>query len=173
MDGADYSGELRNINKTDALSHLASYLPKKEIAKMREVSTGWKRDIEEKVHIYKIGFDRNGWSRWDGETDLKYGWGIEMQQNMISGEISGGGINNGDSSNTARRKVIFGDVHKGVYTINVLFPSTQQENVYVGTIGEEDGKTVFRGTYRLVKSIGGLRKAGDGGEIWGVVERKL
>lgn len=155
-------------------SHVASFLPKKDLGTFSQVSRTMQSGIKETVKYYKIGYDKNGWAKWDSNNTRQYGWGIDLIV-YSNGEISGGGTNNYELAHYARIKQVF-DSHvvNGVYTINVHFPTTDQHTMYVGRMEtQDDGRVAFVGRFKLIKGVSGHHQVGEEGDIFGYVEEKF
>lgn len=161
-------GDLWLLPCFDIWITVCSYLTIKEIAVTRNVCKSWYTNGKEQVTLYKIGFDKNGSSQWDGDNKQSHGWGMKISVDK-NGNISGANSNNGDHVAVAKRKIYTGKREGGVFSINVLFPETMQENYYNGSILVENEKKIFKGRFTLLS--GNLaRKIGTGGKMEGLVE---
>lgn len=158
---------LADLVLDDAWISILADLSLKEIALTRRVCKKWCDEGKKRLTLYRIGFDRNGWSHWREDKSPIYGWGMKICVDS-RGTVRGMNKNNADHSSVAKEKVYSGVRVQGVFSLNVVFPETDQLNTYTGSIVEEEGKCTFRGTFELIRSCG-HRRVGDGGTMEGVV----
>lgn len=151
----------------DAWIDILSDMTLQDLALTRRVCRDWYEEGKRRVTIYRIGFDRNGFSQWDTDKDPIYGWGMKISVDS-RGCIRGTNKNNAEHPSVAKQKVYLGTIAKSTMVISVMFPETGQENSYTGSIVEKEGKRIFRGTFKLLRSCG-RRQIGDGGTIEGSV----
>lgn len=81
------------------------------------------------------------------------------------GNVKGKNKNNAEHASIAKMKTYTGKLTGSTFKLTVVFPETNQENLYEGTI---EGDT-WKGSFTLIRSCG-HRGVGSGGKMEGKVK---
>lgn len=155
----------------DVFANILELLTIVEIAYTRRVSKIWYVGGKKCATIYKIGLNKNGWSKWDTDNNASFGWGMCIVVDC-RGNIRGKNKNDSENSGNinsviTQQKVYEGRMVRNKLSINVKFPSTNQINQYEGDIINNR----WYGTFKLIRSPNGEkgRSIGSGGIMEGDV----